>query len=133
MSISLFKSRFLAFIRPNQSNICNIFNLIGLKLLTRLRLDLSHPNEHKICHNCQDCNNNPLSNVGKRHVLVNLKEKVRTKNGPYNIKSSEQQKLLEALIDNKLTFHQHIDNLCTNTSQKKSCEYTHKKFSNTRY
>ena len=49
---------------------------------------------------------------------MNSKEKVRTKNGSYNIKSSEQQKLLEVLIDNKLTFDKHIDNLCANTSQK---------------
>ena len=108
----------MPFIRPNQNNIYNIFNLIGLKLLTRLHLDLSPPNEHKFCHNFQDYNNNPLSNADECHVLVNSKEKVRTKNGSYNIKSSEQQKLLEVLIDNKLTFDKHIDNLCANTSQK---------------
>ena len=56
-SISLFKSRLLSFIRPNQSNIYNIFDPIGLKLLTRLRLGLSHLNEHKFCHNFQDCLN----------------------------------------------------------------------------
>ena len=56
-SISLFKSRLLSFVRPNQSNICNIFDPIGLKLLTRLRLGLSHLNEHKYRHNFQDCLN----------------------------------------------------------------------------
>ena len=58
--ISLLKSRLLSFIRPNQSNIFNIFDSIGLKLLTHLRLGLSHLNEHKFCHNFQDCLN-PLS------------------------------------------------------------------------
>ena len=38
--------------------------------------------------------------------------------GPHNIKSSEQEKLLEALIDNKLTFDKHINNLCSKASQK---------------
>ena len=50
-SISLFKSRLLSFIRPNQSNIYDIFDPVGLKLLTRIRLRLSHLNEHKFRHN----------------------------------------------------------------------------------
>ena len=53
-SISLFKSRLLSFIRPNQSNIFNIFDPIGLKLPTRLRLGLSHLNEHRFCHTFED-------------------------------------------------------------------------------
>ena len=56
-SISLFKSRLLSFIRPNQSNIFNVFDPIGLKLLTRLRLGLSHLNEPKFRHNFQGCLN----------------------------------------------------------------------------
>ena len=55
--ISLFKSRLLLFICPNQRNIYNIFDPIGLKLLTRLHLVLSHLNECKFCHNFQDCLN----------------------------------------------------------------------------
>ena len=53
-SISLFKSRLLPFICPNQSNIHNIFDPIGLKLLTRLSLGLRNINEHKFRHNFQD-------------------------------------------------------------------------------
>ena len=56
-SISLFKSRLSSFIRSSQSNIYNIFDPIGLKLLTRFRLGLSHLNEHKFRHNFQDCLN----------------------------------------------------------------------------
>ena len=50
-SILLFKSRLLSFIRPNHCNIYNIFDP------TRLRLGLSHLNEHKFRHNFQDCLN----------------------------------------------------------------------------
>ena len=59
-SISLFKSRLLSFIRPNQSNIYNIFDPIGFKLLTCLRLGLSHLNEHKFRYIFQDCLNHSL-------------------------------------------------------------------------
>ena len=37
-----------------------IFDPIGLKLLTRLRLGFSHLNGHRLRHNFQDCMN-PLS------------------------------------------------------------------------
>ena len=53
-SIAIFKSRLLSFIRPIQSDVYNIFDPIGLKFLTRLRLDFSHLNEHRFRHNLQD-------------------------------------------------------------------------------
>ena len=56
-SISIFKSKLLSFIRPIQSNVYNIFDPQGLKLLTRLRLGFSHLNEHRFRHNLQDCMN----------------------------------------------------------------------------
>ena len=55
--ISLFKSRLLSFIRPNQGNMYNILDPIGFKLLTRLPLGRSHLNEQKLCNNFQDCLN----------------------------------------------------------------------------
>ena len=45
------------FYRPIQSDVYNIFDPIGLKLLTRLRLDFCHLNEYKFWHNFQDCLN----------------------------------------------------------------------------
>ena len=42
------------FIRPNSSNIFNINNPFGLKLLTRLTIGLSRLKEHKFKHNFQD-------------------------------------------------------------------------------
>ena len=56
-SIAVFKSRLLSFIRPIANNVYNIFDPIGLKLLTRFRLGLSHLNEHRFRHNFQDCMN----------------------------------------------------------------------------
>ena len=56
-SLAIFKSRLVSSIRPIQSNVYNIFDPIGLKLLTRLRLGCSHLNEHKFRHNFQDCLN----------------------------------------------------------------------------
>ena len=41
-----------------------------------------------------------------------------TKIGSYNIESEQQKKLLGFLIDNKLTFDKHINNLCAKASQK---------------
>ena len=58
------------------------------------------------------------ANADKCHLLVNSKEKGCTKIGPYNIESNEHQKLLGVLIDNKLTFDKHINNLCAKASQK---------------
>ena len=56
-SISIFKSKLLSFIRPVQNNIYNISDPKGLIFLTRLRLGLSHFNEHRFRHNFQDCLN----------------------------------------------------------------------------
>ena len=63
-------------------------------------------------------NNGMKANADKCYLVVNSKEKVCTKIGSYNIESSEQQKLLGVLIDNKLTFDKHINNLCAKASQK---------------
>ena len=56
-SISIFKSKLLSFIRPVQTNIYNIFDPKGLTFLTRLRLGLSHLNEHRFRQNVQGCLN----------------------------------------------------------------------------
>ena len=73
-SISIFKSKLLSFIRPVQTNIYNIFDPKGLTFLTRLRLGLSHLNEHRFRHNFQDCLN-PLCSCsleieGTSHYLL---------------------------------------------------------------
>ena len=55
--LEVFKSKLLAFIQPVQRSIYNVFNPQGLKFLTRLRLGLSHLNEHRFRYNFKDCIN----------------------------------------------------------------------------
>ena len=45
------------FIRPKPNNVYYCHNPKGIKLLTRLRLGLSHLREHKVKHSFQDCLN----------------------------------------------------------------------------
>ena len=54
VALEIFKNHLLNFIRPSYNNICNINNPLGLKLLTRLRIDFSHLKEYKFKHNFQD-------------------------------------------------------------------------------
>ena len=60
-SLSSFKKCLLAFIRPSPMEVFNVTDYSGLKLLTRLRLNFSHLNEHKFRHNFRDTIN-PLCN-----------------------------------------------------------------------
>ena len=53
-SVTMFKKGLLAFIRPKQFSIYNLIDPPGLKLLTRLRVNLSHLREHKFRHNFLD-------------------------------------------------------------------------------
>ena len=53
-SIEIFKRALLSFIRPKPANVYRIHHPRGLKLLTRLRLGLSHLREHKFRHNFND-------------------------------------------------------------------------------
>ena len=62
-SISIFKKRILSFIRPLTNKVSNSHNPQGLKLLTRLRLGLSHLRYHKFKHNFLDTIN-PLCSCG---------------------------------------------------------------------
>ena len=56
-SYVIFRNALLKIGRPNQCSIYRIHNPVGLKLLTRLRLGLSHLNEHRFNHNFQSCIN----------------------------------------------------------------------------
>ena len=55
MSINVFKKELLKFIRPEPNSSYNINDTKGLKLLTRLRLGLSHLGDYKFRYNFQDC------------------------------------------------------------------------------
>ena len=56
-SLNVFKLSLLKFVRPVANSVFEINNPYGLKLLTRLRLGLSHLRYHKFRHNFQDCIN----------------------------------------------------------------------------
>ena len=56
-SISILKSNILTFIWPKLNSVYYCLNPKGIKLLTRLRLGLSHLFEHKFKHSFQDCLN----------------------------------------------------------------------------
>ena len=56
-SFATFRNTLLKLGRPIQCAIYSINNPVGLKLLTRLRLGLSHLNEHRFNYNFQNCIN----------------------------------------------------------------------------
>ena len=47
----VFKNSLLKFIRLSPNSLFNVSDSLGIKLLTRLRLGLSHLREHKFNHN----------------------------------------------------------------------------------
>ena len=63
-SFTLLKKSILQFIRPTPNQTFNCHNPIGIKLITRLRLDLSHLRVHKFKHNFLDCLN-PICRCSK--------------------------------------------------------------------
>ena len=58
-----FKNSILKFIRSSPSNVFNCNSHKGIRLITRLRVGMSHLCEHKFKHNLQDCLN-PICNCG---------------------------------------------------------------------
>ena len=61
--VSAFKKQILQFIRPRPNSTFNMHNHHGIKVLTRLRVGLSHLHEHKFRHNFQD-SLDPFYNCG---------------------------------------------------------------------
>ena len=53
-SYSIFKKSLLKFIRTIPNSVFSVADIYGIKLLTRLRVGLSHLREHKFTHNVQD-------------------------------------------------------------------------------
>ena len=69
-SFLIFRNSLLKIGRPMQNSIYNIHDPVGIKYLTRLRLGLSHLNEHKFRHNFQDCLN-PLCSCSLEVETIN--------------------------------------------------------------
>ena len=68
-NLALFKKRILAFIRPSANSTFQCFNPNGLKLITKLRLGLSHLSFHKFKHSFQDTLN-PTCNCGSVETTI---------------------------------------------------------------
>ena len=70
----MFKKALLKYIRTSPSLVYNVTNYVGLNLLTRLRLNLSHLCEHKFQHNFQDTVNPlcscSLESESVTHILL---------------------------------------------------------------
>ena len=60
-SYSIFKKSLLKFIRTIPNSLFNVALIYGIKLLTGLRVGLSHLREHKFRHNFQDTINSLCS------------------------------------------------------------------------
>ena len=56
-SYKIFRNSLLKMICPSPNPVYDIHNPLGLRLLTRLRLGLSHLNEHKFNHSFKNCVN----------------------------------------------------------------------------
>ena len=54
VSLNKFKKTILNFIRPKENSVFAIHDTNGIKLLTRLRLNFTHLNEHKFRHGFRD-------------------------------------------------------------------------------
>ena len=56
-SFNIFRANLINIVRPIPNSVFDIFNPLGLELITRLRLGLSHLNGHRFKHNFSDCIN----------------------------------------------------------------------------
>ena len=63
-SIKTFKLSILNFVRPRENSVFAVHDINDLKLLSCLRLNFSHLNEHKFLHNFNDTIN-PMCSFGK--------------------------------------------------------------------
>ena len=57
LKVALFQKSTQQFIQPTPSRTFNCHNSIGIKLITRFRLGLSHLRDHEFKHNFLDCLN----------------------------------------------------------------------------
>ena len=106
-SIKPFKSMLKNFLSLNQRSLFSIHDPVGVKLLTRLRLQFSHLNEHEFRHNFKDCVN-PMCDCGAEiettshfflhcHFFANERQKLL--DDVYRIEASIKNLNEESLID----------------------------------
>ena len=72
-SLPEFKSKLLRIIRPAQNPVYNIYDILGIKLLTRIRVSFGPLNEHRFRHNFDHLSPICISGTGKEdneHYLL---------------------------------------------------------------
>ena len=107
-SIVTFKKRILSFIRPSANSTFNCHNPRGIKLLSRLRLGLSHLREHKFKHSFQD-SLNPFCSCGKGEVETSSHYLLHCSNY-----SEERLALLNTIKNIVMSISQQSDSKFTN-------------------
>ena len=121
-SYTFFHSSILKFIRPSPNRFYGCQNIMGIKLVTKLHLGLSHLREHRFKRSFQDTLN-PLCNCGmdvesSTHFLLQCPS-ILTKDAPSwatlnRINPQISQTSLQ-LLTNTLLFRNSSDSDKTNT------------------
>ena len=109
-SIVTFKKRILSFIRPSANSTFNCHNPRGIKLLSRLRLGLSHLRKHKFKHSFQD-SLSPFCSCGKgefetsSHYLLHCSNYSEERLALLNIIKNIDMSILRQMTLNLLAFY----------------------------
>ena len=109
-SINTFKAIILNFLRSRENSVFEVHDIIGVKLLIRLRSNFIHLNEHKFRHNFHDtinlmcsCGKEPETTLHHllRYDLYSI-YRLELLNDIYNLsgslKNSSEEKLLKILL-----------------------------------
>ena len=113
--LNTFKKKLLNFTRPCAYRIFDIHNSLGIKLLQRLCLSLSHLHEHKFRHCFQD-NLHPLCKCGKdikstmHFFLQGTNFLIPRRNIDDSILSPSKTQLTQTLYGNQ-NYHSNINRL----------------------
>ena len=121
--LSAFRKNLLNFTLPRANSIFDIHNPIRIKLLTRLRLGLSHLHEHKFRHRFQNTLN-PLCKCGKyiestMHLFVHCTNFLIPRQTPFekignideNILSQSETELTQTLLYGNQDYHSSINRI----------------------
>ena len=122
-SYNIFKNYLLKIGRPMPKPTFNIYNHLGLKLLTLLKLGPSHLNEYRFSHNFEDCIN-PLCSCSLQvesithyflhcHNFVNIRNTLLNKlNGiSCDISNCSDRSLTKLILygNSKFSFQENLD------------------------
>ena len=107
-SVSAFKKQILKFIRPSPNSTFNVHHPHGIKLITRLRVGLSHLHERKFRHNFQE-SLDPFCDCG-RHIETTIHFFVH-----YSNYSNQRKTLFEKISNIKRSLLNQNDSIIAET------------------